>query len=267
MNKNIYLSKSEQEIFNPLLRSNEWMVGNDQIKNIFFQMNNVKVNKGISGLIKKGYLHKIKRGKYLIQEIPSENPLIRDPYRLGLSLFEGYLAFSTALKIYDLIDYENFTIFVATANISRVATVGEYIFKAVALGRRAMGITNYRNYYISTLEKTIYDCLIKPQFAGGYAEITKVIYTLKEIDWNAIRKYIEAYSSNSMSQKIGYILDLLKTETDKEIPREILEYLESRVKTKSKLLSIQKSIGHYNSKWKVLDNLGKENILSWWYYG
>jgi len=266
MNKNIYLTKREQEIFNPLTRSGAWIITSDQIKDIFFHKTPKQINKVISNLRKKGYLYKLLRKKYLIQEIPSENPLIKDPYRLGLVLFKGYLAYSTALKIYDLIDYENFTIFIVTPNISGRKTFGEYLFKAVALGKRAVGITHYRNYYVSTLEKTIYDCLTKPQFAGGYAEITKIIYRLGQLNWNAIHQYIERYSSNSMAQKIGYILDLLKTQTNAEIPREILHALERSVKTKTKLLSSQRSRGEYNRKWKILDNLGKKKILAWWYY-
>ncbi len=267
MNKNIYLSQSEQNVFNPLLSAKEWIITHDQVKNIFFQINDITLNKIISNLIRKGYLYQIKRGKYLIQEIPSEKPLIKDPYRLGLSLFEGYLAFSTALRIYNLIDYESFTVFIVTSNISRFKTVGQYTFKAVALGKKAAGIINYRNYYISSLEKTIYDCLIKPQFAGGYAEITKVIHRQKELDWNSLYKYIQKYSTTSMSQKIGYLLDLLKIETNTEIPTEILQNLKSKVKIRTKLIPTQKSIGKYNSEWKILDNLGKEKILSWWYYG
>lgn len=267
MNENFYLTRCEQEIFTPLTRSNTWIITNEQLKNIYYEKESNKINKVISSLIKKGYLFKLMRGKYLIQEIPSGRPLIKDPHRLGLALFQGYLAFSTALRIYDLLDYESFTIFVATPKISKTKEFGEYLFKAVALGERACGITNHRNYYVSTLEKTIYDCFYKPQFAGGYAELTKIIYRIKNLNWQALNQYIERFSSNSMAQKIGYILDLLKTETNKEIPQKVLRALESRVKTKTKLLSLERSRGEYSSKWQVLDNLGKEKILSWWYYG
>ncbi|MHA1131648.1 MAG: type IV toxin-antitoxin system AbiEi family antitoxin domain-containing protein [Candidatus Helarchaeota archaeon] len=267
MNDNIYLTRLEQEIFTPLVRANAWILTSDQVKDLFFNKDPRKINRIISNLRKKGYLYRLQRKKYLIQDIPSEKPLIKDPYRLGLFLFEGYLAFSTALRIYDLIDYEKFTIFIATWNISRTLQFGEYLFKAVALGRRAVGITHYRNYYVSTLEKTIYDCLTKPQFSGGYAAITQVIHRLSELNWDTVQQYIERYSSDSMAQKIGYILDLLNTETDATIPRAFLHALRRRVKGKTKLLSLQRSIGKYNRKWKLLDNLGKEKILSWWYYG
>ncbi len=267
MSENVYLTKSEQEVFNLLSRSNIWIITSEQIKDIFFHKDPKKINKIISSLKKKGYLYRLKRENYLIQEIPTEKPIIKDPYLVGLALFKGYLAFSSALKIYDLIDYEPFMIFIATWNISRTEEIGNYLIKAVALGEKAIGITHYKNYYVSTREKTIYDCLIKPQFAGGYATITQAIYRIGELNWEVILGYIEKFSSNSMAQKIGYILDLLNTETNIEIPKQILQSLRRKVKTNTKLLAIQGSKGEYNKKWRVVDNIGKNRILSWWYYG
>ena len=39
------------------------------------------------------------------------------------------------------------------------------------------------------------------------------------------------------------------------------------IKNNTKLVPSGKAGGKYIKEWKVLDNLGKENILSWWYHG
>ncbi|MHA1144923.1 MAG: type IV toxin-antitoxin system AbiEi family antitoxin domain-containing protein [Candidatus Helarchaeota archaeon] len=267
MNKNIYLSKSEQEIFNPLFKSNEWIITNEQIKNIFYHKKGTTVNKILSRLIEKGYLYKIKRGVYLVQKDPSKSPFMDDPFELGLFLYNGYLALGTALRIYDLSDYESFTIYIVTPNISRSKIIGQYTFRAVAFGKKATGITHYKKYYVSTIEKTFFDCFVKPQYAGGYSEITKALFQQNVLNWSEFLEYVKELSTDSMCQKIGYILDLMKKEVDFSMPETILQYLKKRVRTKTKLISTQKSKGKYEKEWKIIDNYGKDRILSWWYHG
>ncbi|MHA1798769.1 MAG: type IV toxin-antitoxin system AbiEi family antitoxin domain-containing protein [Candidatus Helarchaeota archaeon] len=267
MNENIYLSKFEQEIYNPLFKSDEWIITNKQIKDMFYNKSDATINKIISGLIKKGYLYKIKRGMYLIQKEPSPKPLMKDPFELGLNLYKGYLAFGTALRIYDLIDHESFTIYMVTPRISRRKSIGQYEFRAIAFGKKATGITHYKKYYISTIEKTFFDCFLKPQHAGGYGEITKALYLQERLNWKEFLGYMQMFSTSSTCQKIGYVLDLLKRETDFDVPENVLRYLKKRIKTKTKLISTRKSVGKYEKNWKIIDNLGKKRILAWWYHG
>jgi len=200
----------------------------------------------------------------LVQEKSSDIPAIKNPYRIALALFKGYIGFSSALRIYDLLDYEPFTIFIVTKTKSMKRSIGEYTFKSVAMDKRATGITYYNGVYISTTAKTFFDCFYKPQYSGGYSTITKALYDAK-LDWNEFIGYFELASS-SLCQRTGYILELLKNETDK-ISEEILDYFRKRVKNNTKLIPSGKSRGQYIKEWMVLDNLGKENILSWWYHG
>jgi len=200
----------------------------------------------------------------LVQEKSSDIPVIKNPYRIALALFKGYIGFSSALRIYNLLDYEPFTIFIVTETKSMKRSIGEYTFKSVAMGKRATGITYYKGIYISTTAKTFFDCFYKPQYSGGYSTITKALYDAK-LDWNEFIVYFKLASS-SLCQRTGYILELLKNETDK-IPEDILDYFRKRVKNNTKLIPSGKSRGQYIKEWMVLDNLGKENILSWWYHG
>lgn len=174
MNKNIYLSKQEQMIFN--MTSSVDIAYTDEIRDLFFDLKPHQINKICHSLSSKGYLHRLKKGVYLIQKKPSDQPLIENPYKIALALFKGYIAFSSALRIYDLLDYEPFTIFVVTKNRSIEKRIGEYTFKSVAMGKRATGITHYKDIYISTTAKTFFDCFYKPQYGGGYSTITEALY-------------------------------------------------------------------------------------------
>ena len=241
------------------------IVHTDDIEGLFSDLKPHQINKICSSLSSKGNLYRLKKGVYLVQKKPSDIPVIKNPYRIALSLFKGYIGFSSALRIYDLLDYEPFTILIVTQNKSMEKEMGEYTFKSVAMGKKATGITYYKGIYISTLGKTFFDCFYKPQYGGGYSTITKALYDA-DLDWDEFIKYFEL-ASDSLCQRTGYVLELLRKETDKKFSKEVLHYFRKRVKNNTKLLPSGRSGGKYIKEWMVMDNLGKENILSWWYHG
>ena len=263
MDKNTYLSKQEQMIFNVI--SSIDIIHSGEIKGLFPDLKPYQINKICSNLSLKGYLHRLKKGMYLVHEKPSIAPVIKNPYRIALTLFQGYIGFSSALRVYNLLDYEPFTIFVVTTNKSREKKIGEYIFKSVAMGEKAMGITYYEGMYISSLEKTFFDCFYKPQYSGGYSTITKALHDI-DLNWNDFIQYFR-FASDSLCQRTGYVLELLQKETNKKVSKKVLSYFKKRVKNNTKLLPSGRAKGKYIKEWMVLDNLGKENILSWWYHG
>ena len=240
------------------------IVNSNEIKDIFPGLKPYQVNKVCSSLSSKGYLHRLKKGVYLIQETPSNIPVIKNAYKIALAMFKGYIGFSSALRLYDLIDYEPFTIFVVTGNRSMEKIIGEYTLKYVAMGDKATGMTYYNGVYVSTTAKTFFDCFYKPQYGGGYSTITKALYDA-DIDWNEFLGYF-GLASSSLCQRTGYVLDLLGDATS-VVPNDVLDNFKNRIKNNTRLLPSGSSKGKYIKEWMLLDNLGKENILSWWYHG
>lgn len=262
MDKNAYLTRREQEIFNAIFSADIIQVG--EIQNLFPQLNSKEINKICSSLSSKGYLYRLKRGTYLVQQRPSTTPVIKNPYRVATAIFKGYIGFSSALRVYDLLEYEPFTIFVVTDKKSAERKIGEYTLKWVAMGDKAEGATYYQGLYISTLAKTFFDCFYRPQYGGGYSTITKALYEA-ELDWEEFLSYFKEASS-SLCQRTGYVLELLNKNTRK-VPQNVIDYFSKRTKNNTKLVPSGRAKGEYIKKWMLVDNLGKENILSWWYHG
>lgn len=262
MNKNNYMSKGEQLVYNSIRSTNGDT--NKDIADLFPDVKPYRINKLTSSLSSKGYLYRLKNGTYLVQKTPSKDPIIDDPYKIAMALYKGYIGFSSALRVYDLIDYEPFTIFIVTKSRSREKTIGEYTFKSVAMGDKAVGMTYYKNMYISTIPKTFFDCFYKPQYGGGYSTITKALHEAK-IDWKEFINYFEL-SSDSLCQRTGYVLSMVKKDIG-EVPDEVISYFEGRIKNNTRLLPAGKTGGKFVKEWKLMDNLGRENILSWWYHG
>jgi predicted transcriptional regulator of viral defense system len=262
--KIINLSRSETGIFQTLKKAPDGIISHEEIKGLFPEIKPGSLNHLLSSLSKKGFLYPLKKGLYLVQEEPSNKPLINDPLVIGSRIFSGYLGFSSALRLYDLLDYEPFTVFVVSARRSILIQVGEYSFKCVYMGEKAVGQTLYKGLYVSTKAKTFFDCFLKPQYAGGYSNVAQALYLNKGIDWEEFRKYYESYASSSLMQRTGYVLELLKEETGKNIPEKVISFLGSNAGDKTRLIPNIKAKGVYAADWRLTDNEGKEKIMSWW---
>lgn len=261
--KNIYLTPSEQILVNAARRTGRGTISCEQLYELCPELSRQAVNRACSSLSRKGYFYRLKRGLYLLQERPSPTPEFADPYRAALELFSGYLAFSSALKLHGLIEYEPPTIFVATSRTSREVKMGQFMFKAVAMGKRATGQVLLGRLWVSSLAKTFFDCFYRPSYAGGYSTLSKAIYAA-ELDWREFLSYFERLASNSLCQRTAYVLDLLRG-VGKGVPKFVFDHLSRRVRTRTRLVPTAKGGGKWIARWGVMDNLGREAILEWYY--
>ena len=260
MLKNNYLSKEEQSLYSILNKTD--IIDHMQIKEIFPTYSSQKINKICHHLITKGYLYPVKRGIYIVNTTPSEKPVITNPFKIASYLNKGYIGFSSALRLYDLISYEPFTIFIVTQDKSNELSLGNYLFKTVSIGRKATGATFYKNLYVSTIEKTIFDCFYKPQYAGGYKEFVNTLTNIKSINWDKTIYYFNQFASDSLFQRTGYILELLQREHYLTIPNKVINTCKKHIKNNTKLIPKGSSSGIYMKDWKLMDNLGEKTILS-----
>ena len=263
MEKNYYLTGSEQNVYNSIKHAE--LITSDEVRELFPELSIGMLYKVLSSLEKKGYLYRLKRNLYLVQKRPGENPTIENPYRIALALYSGYIGFSTALRQYDLIEYEPFTIFVITPEKSASVDIGNYTIQAVAMGKRAMGLTLHRGIYVSNVEKTFFDCFYKQQYSGGYETITKALYEKKSLKWDSFLGYFKMFASPSLCQRTGYVLDMMSKEMNFRIPNTVIVFFKKKIRGKTKLIPTSPSRGKFSAEWKVLDNLSGERMLGWYY--
>lgn len=207
------------------------------------------VRNSLSSLASKGRLARVKRGIYVRSEGPGR-PTIEDPQRLALALFPGYIAFASALAHWRLIGYEAFTVFVATRNRSGSVHLGEHTFRAVSIGRRAQGTVFDGGVYVSTLEKTIFDCLYKPGHAGGHSLIVEAISEAVP-DWKTLGRWFSLLGTSSLNRRAGYILSAAGN-----APRWLLRELRGEGGSRIWLDPTGPRRGRLDPEWGVIDNVG-----------
>lgn len=255
MEKNYYLSREEQKIWEFI--KDKDIIQKSMLKDIFPTYKNNKLNRIMSSLNKKKYAKRILKDNYLVMEN------INDYHKIALMIYPGYIGLSSALRKYNLLDYEDFTIYIITFNKSKTINLENYTFKYISMREKSIGFAEKDGLKISSLEKTFFDLFYLNRYAS-FDITTKAIYDSKNIDWNNFLSYFKKFGTPLLCQKTGYILDMLKNETKKQIPDFVIDYFKSKIKIKAKLIN-KKLPSKFIKEWLIQDNLGKEKILSWWY--
>jgi len=80
--------------------------------------------------------------------------------------------------------------------------------------RKFSGFKNYnvygRNAAISDPEKTVVDCIDRPELAGGPAELARIVYSaMGEIDHDKLVASALAMKSTALLQRLGFLSDLV----------------------------------------------------------
>lgn len=251
------LSGLEQKIYFTLHNASNRLFTLDLIRRYGFCSNPV-LNEMLSDMAKKGWLFRLKRGMYYVKDNPRDGV---DPLLVAPHMFNGYLAFATALRVYGAISEVPYVVYVATTKSSKSSAMENMELKAVSIGRRAFGEGTYRGYVVSSKAKTLYDCFYLPEYAGGYSRVLEAVHGLGLgwNEWKEFLRYIDMFESSSFKRKTGYLLELVNS-VDKVVPKQVIGAL--RVSGKTVKLG-NGGKGTYAREWGVMDYLGREYLLGW----
>ena len=123
-------------------------------------------------------------------------------------------------------------------------------------GFKKAWIDSFNKVFCSDLEKTMIDCLFKPDYAGGIVEIAKAIYIAKDkINYNQLLDYAIRFDSQAVIKRLGYLLELLS------IPTPIIEELQKlRSSSITTLDTETPKQGKILTRWSIQQNVETETI-------
>lgn len=172
-------------------------------------------------LLAEGKLQRIRKGLYAVLS-PFEEPekhipdkfiiagKIRDRYYLGFhSALEYYgSAYSHYNEMYiTVLPEDRFSPFkYQNLNFKPVFTK-EILFDIETKKYRTIELK------VSSKERTLVDCLDRPDYAGGWEECFKSLSTLSGLDFWKIIDILDMYSKKSLYAKVGFVLELLREQS------------------------------------------------------
>ena len=222
-------------------------------------------------LAKHRWLSPIAPGKYEL--IPADRGVRAfadpNPFFVGSTLVKPYyFSFATAAYFYGLSTQAPAMVYIAT-NAGRVRrlSVRDKDFQIIVQpAYKFFGAVEVDAYgsrvMMADLEKTLVDCLDRPSFAGGIPEVTAMLWRGKDrFDWNRLTDYALRFQSQSLIQRLGYLIDTVHVPVGQPIREKLLAqiskstaYLDRRKRRDQK--------GEYNATWRIVDNVPHRELVS-----
>jgi predicted transcriptional regulator of viral defense system len=224
----------------------------------------------LSDMTKRGLLMRLKNGVYYI--IPYESDaksFMPDWHLIAEHLVDDaryYIGYYSALQIHNLITQPSLKEQIVVSKQIRPSVIKiknipfQFIYhnEDHFFGVKNVWVDNHHKVKCSDLEKTIVDCLFKPDYAGGIVEIAKAIYqTRDKIQYNTLLDYVVKFKSQAVIKRLGFLLETLNIET------EIIDRLQTLKKASYVVLDTElPATGKMISRWQIQLNIDIETIKS-----
>jgi predicted transcriptional regulator of viral defense system len=216
--------------------------------------------KYVTRLVQTGKLHNIRKNLYLVLS-PLEKPETYMPDKILIAAKikkQYYLGYHTALEYYGCAQSLWNEAYVVVKPNSRfdIFHYKRYYFKPVFNDDITTEIQEkhyQRNTInVSSKERTLLDCLSKPQYVGGWEETIKSLEGLGQISIEKTLKLLHIYKDNTLTRKTGYVLELLRDRSPfyQHINDENLKQIQQLVTGLPRYL-ISKEKGRLNTKWNL----------------
>jgi len=268
--KHKYISTQSSELLTYFSRQNRACFDYTEVFKALPDSKDSAVKELLSDMTKRGLLMRLKEGVYYIIPYEQNAELFMPDWHLIAEYLvkdaRHYIGYYSALQIHNLITQPSLKEQIVVSKQMRPSAIKiknvsfQFIYhnESHFFGSKKIWVDNFNKVQCSDLEKTIIDCLFKPDYAGGIVEIGKAIYTAKDqIKFPKLFDYAKDFKSQAVIKRLGFLLELL------EINTSIIEDLQ-KTKTASYVLldtELPKS-GKMISRWSIQQNLETETIKS-----
>jgi predicted transcriptional regulator of viral defense system len=234
-------------------------------------------NNVLSKLARKGVAQRVGRGKYVV--IPADilygrKSYVADPLILINELMketEYYVSYYSAAHVHGLTEQMPFKTTVAVLKQMRSINVGNIFLNFVNLKKsRFFGYEEIRyldaTFNVSDIEKTLVDCVDRPELCGGFPEVARIIsnaFEAGQLDQQKLVSYVKKFGSHAIAQRLGFIIEYVQENQKVHVEPEILEELLLLTGSKIYPLDFKSSKkGEISKKWKINNNSGYLEIYS-----
>lgn len=211
----------------------------------------------LSRLEKKGWIERIEKGKYMIIPLGAEKgKYTLNEFVIGSMLVKPYaIAYWSALHFYGLTEQMSDTVFIQTTVRKKNQKIKIFginyrvvrIKEAKFFGIRREWIEE-TEVDITDKEKTIVDCLDKPQYCGGIIEVAKALRNGR-FDRDKLVMYADKMGNSGVIRRLGFLCEFLGIEINLPgIKTKNYLYLDPTMPRK----------GNKNAKWRLIINLDEK---------
>lgn len=222
----------------------------------------------LDGLVKKKWLIRLVRGKYLIVPLSAgpEAEHSENWYVIAKHLTEPaqyYLSYTSALDIHEMALHPALSVYISSP-VRRIPKeiLGAtfrfvYVQPTDIWGVEDAWVTTSQQVKVSDLERTILDCLNRLDLCGGISEVAKGIWAKRnDVDYKKLVVYAKKLGRKSVAKRLGFLLETYGLGT----PETLAELKATLTRSYSPLDPTLPVSGRYNSAWKLRLNLDPDEL-------
>lgn len=179
----------------------------------------------LTGMVRRGLLMRVKEGLYYIVPFEqSAEDFMPNWHLLGHYLageIPYYLSYGSALQLRGL---NVQPVLEEHIVVSRQVKPSVWKVKGVPFrfiyhnpshffGFSKVWVDDHHRVQCADLEKTLIDCLFRPQYAGGITEVLRAMHkSSQDIDQERLFGYVQRFGSQAVAKRLGFLLELLELE-------------------------------------------------------
>ncbi len=120
---------------------------------------------------------------------------------------------------------------------------------------------------VSDLERTVLDAIDRPELVGGIeAAAQAVFHAGKKLDFRKLLDYLRRFDDSALARRLGYLCEVLKV----ALPGYMRDYLAAQAKRLPAYLGTPRrwgKEGELNKRWRLVVNVGQDELLGEVYIG
>lgn len=227
--------------------------------------------KVIRNLIRKGWFARLTGGRYLLlpPERGAENLGENNPLAVASAVVEkSYVGWWSAAAFHGFTTQKPVTVFVAVKQQAPARTIEDTEIRFITVApRKFFGAKQYNVYGRTTLisdpEKTVIDCIDRPDLSGGPTELTRIVHAaMAEVDADKLVADAMRMESTALLKRLGFLTDLVQ----RPLPDTLREQLRAAIpkSTRSTFgarLRREGDIG-YVAAWGLIVHASEKDLLA-----
>ena len=201
--------------------------------------------------MQKGYIKRVKKNFYVAMDIVNLTPVC-NKYQIATQLGQShYIAYHSAIEYYGF-QNQVFNEIVYCGN----KRINDFDFENITYhyvqSKCDLQIEKkYDGVRVTSLERTIVDCIDQMDLAGGIEEIYRVLDSIHSINENKLIEILDDYQKKVLYQRTGFILENFKEQLN--ISDLTFHYLHSKIGNSKCYLNSSKKIDNliYDKTWNI----------------
>ncbi|MHB8279105.1 MAG: type IV toxin-antitoxin system AbiEi family antitoxin domain-containing protein [Candidatus Humimicrobiaceae bacterium] len=222
----------------------------------FFDIEKMVGNKNtarslVNAYIKKGYIQSVRRNLYVAISFETKQPVVNKFVIASHATDSSCISHHTAFEYYGMANQVFYEIYTSSKTEFRSFEFDGLFYKCIQ-SKMDDGIDKTNDgVCVTDMERTVVDSIKDFEKIAGLEELLRCLEMITYLDTNKLKKYLEAYNSQILYQKIGYILGHFKAAM--KLEDGLFEFCKDKLNKSVRYFynGIEKESPIYNNYWQL----------------